>query len=173
MNNWLESFALLHLPAHLLHCSLPIFKAAREKNGGHYLLKVAKEYALEQNHREPAPKCLALDYTDRYEGFEALFIQVWPCLSLSKPPIYLAAVRKTASAACRLFRLHYPADKQLSLSEMEVDENGCASMNLPTYEDATALIFSYTLGTPCFIEEVLEKEWEIPILYPQQKMLVN
>lgn len=173
MNNWLESFALLHLPAHLLHCPQPVFNTAKKKKGGHYLLKVAKEYALEQNHREPAPKSLALDYTNRYEGFEALFIQVWPCLLLSKPPIYLAAVRKTARIGCRLFRLHYPADKQLSLSEIDVEENTCAPLNLPTYEEATALIFSYTLGTPCFMEEVLEKEWEIPSLYPQQKMLVK
>lgn len=173
MNNWLESFALVHLPTHLLQCSQAAFNTAREKKGGPYLLKLAKQFVLDQNYREPAPKSLAIDYTNRYEGFEALFIQVWPCLLLSKPPIYLAAVRKTAGVGCRLFRLHYPADKQLSLSEIDIDKKTSAPLNLPAYEDATALIFSYTLGTPCFLEEVLEKEWDIPSLYPQQKMLVK
>ena len=131
------------------------------------------DYAFEHDYQDPAYKSIGLDYTDRYSGFEALFIQVWPCLSLSQPPVYLAAVRKTDASVCRLFRLHYLADKQLSLSEFDVYERARRNLNLPSYEEATDLIFSYTLGTPCFRENVLSKEWEIPALYAQDKVLVK
>lgn len=171
MKNWLESFALVNLPSHLLHHSQAIFKAAKNQQGQAHLHTLSMNYALKYGHQEPARKCLDIDFTDRYPGFEVIFIQVWPCLYLSQPPVYLAAIRLTNHSGCCLFRLHYQADKQLSLSEIALYNQECTPLNLPTYQEATAIIFSYTLGTSCFQKDVLEKNWELPSLYPQHKMV--
>ncbi len=173
MKNWLESFALITLPSHLLHHSPAVFKAAKEEQGQAYLHALGREYALKHGHQEPAFKCMGIDFTNRYPGFEAVFIQVWPCLYLSQPPVYLAAIRQTDCPGCRLFRMHYLEDKQLSLSEIELYNQACTPLNLPTYQEATAIIFSYTLGTPCFQHDVLEQAWEVSSLYPEHTMVIR
>lgn len=161
MSNWLESFALVNLPSHLLyHCSA-IFKAAKNKRGKEYLLKLGKAFAAKHGHTAPLHKSFGLDFIESYPGFEALFIQLWPCKWLSCPPIYLAAIRKPDASFCRLYRLNYYDSGQLYLSEISLNESACIPQTLPSYQEATALIFSYTLGTRCFQKDIMEKAPQI------------
>lgn len=75
-----------------------------------------------------------------------LFIDIWPDLELQESPVYLAIVRNHSSPKCRVFRLHYPGDKQLYMSELQLSEKNAEAAEVLTYENAVSLIFSYTLG---------------------------
>lgn len=145
--HWLKTFATTILPGYLLKQPQDLFEAVRAGRGSQYLYNLSCRYA-QQSQCLPAPqKCLHLDYTSRYKNTDALFIDIWPGLQLQEPPVYLAVIRRHSSSKCRIFRLHYPGDKQLYMSELQLSEQNSEPAELPPYENTVSLIFSYTLGT--------------------------
>ena len=145
---WLKPFAQSTLSSYILQQPQKLFNEAKEGRGSQYLYSLGSQYALTHEKPQPPKKCFHLEYTCKFDGLEALFLNVYPCLYLSSPPVYLAAVRCTGSSFCRLFRLHYPVESHLYLSEIQLNEESFQLPDFPTYQEATALIFSYTLGTP-------------------------
>ena len=157
---WLKSFTLSAFATDCLQHTSAVFEFAKNGLGGEYFRQKAQEYAKKHHFQVPPAKSLNIDYTNRYEGFEALFVQAWPCLHLSLAPVYLAAVRIGQHPVCRIFRMNTLEPGQLYLNELTIDEHNSNQINVPTYQDASALIFSYTLGTPCFPRRMAEEHWE-------------
>lgn len=144
--HWLKAFATTLLPGHLLAQPQALFEAVKSNNGTQYLYNLSCRYA-EENQYLPAPeKCIQLNYTNRYKNIDALFIDTWPGLQLQESPVYLAAIRRSGSHHCRVFRLHYPTYRQLYMSEFQLEEKGTEPAELLSYEHAISLIFSYTLA---------------------------
>lgn len=145
---WLRSFALGSLPTYLLEQPNEFFEAAKKGLGSQYLFSLAEQYALLNRKENPIRRCIQVDYSNRYQGLEAMFLNVFPCLKLGIPPVHLAAVRTQGGILCRVFRLFYPSQGDLYLSELHLQETNPSLIGLPHYEKAVSLIFSYTLGTP-------------------------
>lgn len=145
--HWLKDFATTLLPGHILVQPQVLFEAVKSNNGTQYLYDLSCRYAAE-NKCLPAPeKCIQLNYTSRYKNTDALFIDIWPGLQLQESPVYLAVIRRSGSHYCRIFRLYYPAYRQLYMSEFQLEEKGREPAELLSYEHAISLIFSYTLAT--------------------------
>lgn len=144
--HWLKDFATTILPGHILKQPHQLFDAVKRGKGSSYLHALSDGYA-KQNQWMPAPqKCLHFNYVTRYKNTEALFIDVWPGLQLQEQPVYLAVLRWPSSSNCRIFRLYYPADRQLYMSEYQLNEHNTEPADLLPYEHAISLVFSYTLG---------------------------
>ncbi|WP_017731254.1 hypothetical protein [Nafulsella turpanensis] len=172
-HRWLKSFSLSALTSYCLQHTSTVFEYAKKGLGGEYIRQMARQYAHQHHLQLPPEKSLNMDYTARYEGFEALFIQAWPCLLLSLPPVYLAAVRIENQSLCRVFRMNSMEPGQLYLNELTAEERDGRLINVPTYKDASALIFSYTLGTPCFTNRAVKESWMAQEAIPRQQSVIH
>lgn len=168
-HHWLKKFTLSDFASDCLRQTSSVFDFAREGSGSAYLRKRAEEYAEKRQLLLPPEKSLKIEFTSRYSDFEAIFIQAWPCLYLSIPPVHMAAVRIEGNPLCRIFRMSTPESGQLYLNELAIEESNRKQINVPSYRDASAIIFSYTLGTPCFRSRLAEEPWpEAETSLPQQ-----